>query len=397
MASRASIRASSFDACRTPSAISQRMFLPVRVAARRRWPLARSASTAWAVALFIAACADHDPPTPARPDSSAGAPEPGSEAGSRDQGGRPEQSVVSDGGMAGAAGGAGLASDPEPEPAVDDPDDEPGLEDPNDDPKVDDPDDGEPPDDDDPAGLPCDVRALLSTRCLGCHSDPPVSGASISLLSYADLTAASPLDATATVAARSLRRMKDSLAPMPPAPASHATNAEVATLQAWVDAGTPRVECDGEPTNPSSDPYDAPPTCSSGNYWTAFDAGSPWMMPGAACITCHRQNFMRAPLFTVAGTVFPTAHEPDKCYGVPAASDAKVVITDANGQELAPLLVSTGGNFGAILAGLALPYRAKVVVGDAVRVMLTPQTNGDCNACHTQAGAQGARGRVIVP
>ena len=49
------------------------------------------------------------------------------------------------------------------------------------------------------------------------------------------------------------------------------------------------------------------------------------------------------------------------------------------------------------LSELALPYRAKVVVGGRERVMLTPQTNGDCNACHTQAGAEGAPGRIIVP
>ncbi len=74
-----------------------------------------------------------------------------------------------------------------------------------------------------------------------------------------------------------------------------------------------------------------------------------------------------------------------------------VIITDANGVEQPPIPVTGGGNFNARWTTLAMPYRAKVVVGDSERVMLTPQTSGDCNACHTQSGAQGARGRIILP
>jgi mono/diheme cytochrome c family protein len=43
------------------------------------------------------------------------------------------------------------------------------------------------------------------------------------------------------------------------------------------------------------------------------------------------------------------------------------------------------------------PFTAKVVVGGKERVMVGPQTLGDCNACHTQNGLQGAPGRIIVP
>lgn len=190
--------------------------------------------------------------------------------------------------------------------------------------------------------------------------------------------------------------MADSLTAMPPSPMSPATSEEVGALQAWVDAGLPLTKCGDEP-NPSTNPYDAAPTCSSGSYWQGNDTGAPWMMPGAPCITCHRKHYTRAPLFTVAGTVFPTAHEPDKCYGVANSTDAKIIVTDANGQELPPIPVAYHGNFGMILNGLALPYRAKLVVGATERVMLTPQTNGDCNACHSQAGTQGALGRIILP
>jgi hypothetical protein len=183
---------------------------------------------------------------------------------------------------------------------------------------------------------------------------------------------------------------------MPPSPAGVLASAEVAAFQAWLDAGTPLSHCEEEP-NPSENPYEAAPTCSSGAYWPGYQTGALWMMPGAPCIACHRQNYNFAPVFTLAGTVFATAHEPDKCYGVSVETGAKIIITDANGLELSPILVTGRGNFGVIVDGLALPYRAKVVVGDKERVMLSPQTSGDCNACHTQAGAEGALGRIILP
>jgi hypothetical protein len=381
------------------------MLCSVRIAARVLRSPRLSASFVVALGLVTLACTDQAPPHHVIADSSSGAPEqPGRpEAGAPEGGlgGQPGDSSSPDAGKPTSADAAGAsASDQGPSP----PDSGPVVDDPNDDPPVDNPPDDDPPGDDDPPvdnppvddprALPCDVQKLLSTRCQGCHSSTPSGGASVSLLTYADLTAPSKNEATITVAARSLQRMKDSLSPMPPAPASPATTAEIATLWGWLDQGLPVGKCD---SNPGSNPYDASPTCSSGGYWTAYDSGTPWMNPGLPCIKCHRQNSNFAPVFTVAGTVFPTAHEPDKCFGVTATTGAQVIITDANGQELSPLPVVSGGNFGAILSGLALPYRAKVVVGESERVMLTPQTNGDCNLCHTQAGSQGALGRIIVP
>jgi predicted CXXCH cytochrome family protein len=29
--------------------------------------------------------------------------------------------------------------------------------------------------------------------------------------------------------------------------------------------------------------------------------------------------------------------------------------------------------------------------------MTTPQTNGDCNSCHTEQGTNGASGRIVWP
>lgn len=375
---------------------SPRMVVTVRAEVRTPWPPRRSAPTILALALSVA-CADKDHQEPGTVESSAGSSEPASEPEAEAGGVGGQRGESSHGGTSGGADDAplpvaGAETDPD---STEPPDDEPPVEDPGDEPEVTDP----PPDDEgeDEVNLPCDVEKLLRTRCQSCHSSPPTAGATVPLITYADLTARSQILSSVTVAARSLQRMQDSLAPMPPAPASPATSADIARLQAWLQAGAPKGSCEHEPEDPGESPYDAPVTCTSGSYWTAFDSGAPWMNPGLPCIKCHRQNFAFAPVFSVAGTVFPTAHEPDTCFGVPATTGAQVIITDANGQELSPIRVVSGGNFGEIISGLALPYRAKVVVGGNERVMLTPQTNGDCNACHTQAGAQGARGRIIVP
>lgn len=116
------------------------------------------------------------------------------------------------------------------------------------------------------------------------------------------------------------------------------------------------------------------------------------MHPGAACITCHDQN-PKAPPFEIGGTVFPTAHEPDDCNGGGTAG-AQIVITDANGK-VTKLPVNAVGNF-YTQAAIALPYRAKVVVGTKERAMTSEKT-GDCNSCHTETGANSAPGRIVLP
>src|SRR6185369_17553767 len=61
------------------------------------------------------------------------------------------------------------------------------------------------------------------------------------------------------------------------------------------------------------DPFAAAPTCTSGMTWTRGDHGSSVMNPGRACLACHAAN--HGPAFTIAGTVYPTGHEPDLCDG----------------------------------------------------------------------------------
>lgn len=90
------------------------------------------------------------------------------------------------------------------------------------------------------SGLPCDVQALLTARCVGCHSDPPTSGP-MSLVSYADLIAPSKSDTSKSVAAVALERMHNASNPMPPS--NPLQEHEYAGFASWVSAGLPATGC----------------------------------------------------------------------------------------------------------------------------------------------------------
>jgi len=143
----------------------------------------------------------------------------------------------------------------------------------------------------------------------------------------------------------------------------------------------------------SSDPLDAPPTCTSGTYWTKGTRPSPDMEPGRACIACHQIN--NGPLFTVAGTAYPTGHEPDDCYGTGAAG-ATITVRDATGKEYSFVANSPAGNFFGS-PPIVFPITARITVNGLVREMVGGAPSGDCNSCHTQAGLNAAPGRVTLP
>jgi len=239
------------------------------------------------------------------------------------------------------------------------------------------------------SGLPCDVAAVLAA-CLGCHA--PGGSAPIPLVTYENLVATSAVDATKTVAQRCVIRMGAATSPMPPPPNAPATSAAITTLQSWITAAYPRGGCGAPDGGVVTDPaFTAAPTCTSGTYTYGEDVGAA-MHPGGACNSCHSGG--DGPWFTIAGTVFHSGHEYPDCNGVAVGSVA-VVIT---GSDLVahPLSVNASGNF-TYQGSLALPYTAKVVKGTQVRAMAATQTSGDCNACHTQAGANGAPGRIVEP
>jgi hypothetical protein len=136
----------------------------------------------------------------------------------------------------------------------------------------------------------------------------------------------------------------------------------------------------------------APTVCTSGQTWTRGNRGSSAMHPGMACINCHQSS--DGPSLAIAGTVYPTVHEPDDCDGVTGGA-VHVVITDATGQTF-QLNVNSAGNFYSS-APIAMPFHAKVVSASGERAMTAAQTTGDCNSCHTVNGANSAPGRNTVP
>lgn len=233
---------------------------------------------------------------------------------------------------------------------------------------------------------------MLATKCQLCHSvDPPGK-----LLSAADFNRPSVVDPSKTVGQIALERVQlTTNLRMPPAPLEAATAAEIAALSSWIQGGAKPTACGSDPVPTAPDPYATPVVCTSMKNWTGGNNESPLMRPGGECISCHKMQG-EGPTFAVAGTVFPTAHEPNDCNGVTSASGATVVVTEANGTSHT-LKVNNAGNFFLEVPNFAYPYQAKVVYQGRERVMVEAQTSGDCNSCHTEAGAQKAPGRIFLP
>jgi hypothetical protein len=146
-----------------------------------------------------------------------------------------------------------------------------------------------------------------------------------------------------------------------------------------------------------NDPLFAAPTCTSGAMVPQTRRESDDMNPGMACIQCHT-DMQEAASVTVAGTVFPTGHEPDLCNAQAASvAGATVIFTDVAGTEHRMPVSDASGNF-HFKGPASFPGQARVVDADGhERRMLTPVMHGDCNLCHTQDGANAAPGRITMP
>ncbi len=229
-----------------------------------------------------------------------------------------------------------------------------------------------------PTHLPCDVEKVLSDNCWNCHGTVPGNDASNSLVTYDDLAAANATIPGMREIDVSLIRMSSVKAPMPPT--GKPDDAVTAVLQKWVDDGMPKGNCGEEVVCTSGKTI---PT--SSNMQTALTD------PGTACLGCHSK---KASALTVGGTVYATAHEPDGCAG-----ESKVILIDAKG-EAHTLPTNASGNFSTTDA-IPSPYRAMVVRGTEMSEMQTPQSNGDCNSCHSlNAPAFDAGlvpGRIMLP
>ncbi|MEQ1564019.1 MAG: hypothetical protein ABMA64_00150 [Myxococcota bacterium] len=130
--------------------------------------------------------------------------------------------------------------------------------------------------------------------------------------------------------------------------------------------------------------------CSTDDYWTGGNEESPLMRPGGDCITCHASD--EGPNFASAGTVMGEFDDEDDCNGVAGVT---VRITDAN-DEVWEYVTNAAGNF-FTNDDFATPYAAEVEFDGVVSQMLTAQTDGNCAACHTAEGANGAPGRIVSP
>ena len=244
-------------------------------------------------------------------------------------------------------------------------------------------------------GLPCDVQAVLEDRCIACHSGTTPAP----LLDYDDLLAKSATDPTKTLAQLALERMKSTTSPMPPKPAEAPSTDEIKVFEDWVGAGSPKgALCTDPPPDggvPGADGGDAGGVskCTSGKTWANGNQGSPLMHPGTACNACHQQQ--GGPNLRIAGTVYPTLHEPNDCNGKGPPPALTVVITDKNGR-VTRIPVNEVGNF-STRGRVTPPYKAAVTDGTKTRAMMGSVTAGDCNSCHTDPGINGAPGRVMAP
>ena len=123
-------------------------------------------------------------------------------------------------------------------------------------------------------------------------------------------------------------------------------------------------------------------------------ATGPQMLPGEDCTRCHKTNseYDRAPVWTVAGTVFPTADaSPDD--GVTGVS---VHLLDASGSVLETLRTNAAGNFYTARA-LPAEYRVELeYLGERI-AMPCPPPSGGCAKCHDDPPIGSAPGRIFIP
>lgn len=259
-------------------------------------------------------------------------------------------------------------------------------------------------------GLPCDVATIVEAHCLSCHGNPPSSSAPQALVTAADWAAPAPSDPSKSNAEVSVARMQDASSPMPPE--GLISGDDVKVVADWVAAGAKGGTC--EPVTTLDPILNADPTCTSGETWPMGQDFVPGksreeMFPGMPCNDCHQHPssygfFETGPTFKVAGTVFPSGHEPDACAGMNGVgADVIVHIEDATGRKW-NLRPNQAGNFYIFNEPFTAPYSAWVTQGSATRAMSLKPTNGDCNLCHTQEGSSGddpngpvAPGRIVPP
>jgi len=124
------------------------------------------------------------------------------------------------------------------------------------------------------------------------------------------------------------------------------------------------------------------------------DFDSSWMHPGLDCVGCHATS--SGPDLWIGGTVYAGDGQLDDCGGV---AGVQVDVTDAHGTVTSLTSGPTGNFFlkKSDAPGFTAPYTVKLSINGAERTMSASQTEGGCNSCHTQTGANGAPGRILEP
>lgn len=235
-----------------------------------------------------------------------------------------------------------------------------------------------------PGDLPCDVSSALMV-CQACHGPSPAGGAPMSLVARADLMAQSAQYAGQTQAERCALRMQGNPTQMPPLPQAASPQTDIDALSAWITAGYPAGSCSTQTS-----------VCTSGLAGTTGESSQ--MRPGEACRACHAAGEGEGPMYQFMGTVFPTLHEPNDCVGASSQdySGVQVIVIDAVGKEYA-MSPNGAGNFMGSAGSFQMPFTAKVTYQGREIAMTTPQTDGDCNGCHTELGNNNAPGRIMLP
>jgi mono/diheme cytochrome c family protein len=90
--------------------------------------------------------------------------------------------------------------------------------------------------------LPCAVSTVLQAHCATCHGSQPKFGAPMSLVTAADFKKMATSGGS-TVGQAVIARIQDDAKPMPAAPATRLTSAEISTLTTWINAGAQSSTC----------------------------------------------------------------------------------------------------------------------------------------------------------
>lgn len=112
------------------------------------------------------------------------------------------------------------------------------------------------------SSLWCEARAVLQDRCQTCHGSEP-EGSPMSLVTWEDTQADSPLDDSKKISELIKSRIHDEKRPMPPVAKGPLTDEEMAALDAWIDADYPDGDCEGAdeaPVQPAEE-FEWPEEC----------------------------------------------------------------------------------------------------------------------------------------